>query len=167
MVSFLIFTVSALNILDTTMYMIVHLVSIILCVCGCVRVCVHVWIRARVCAGVCVLERGGDSHCAISSHVFLCICLHKHDAQFVVWSLNIMNCIVMKMKLCAASRNLSGTFLTFFCILHQNTLCRFFQSCDFVSLCRVYRLYGSTVDTRLCANCTSTELLLSLKLTSF
>jgi hypothetical protein len=42
-----------------------------------------------------------------------------------------------------------------------------FQFCDFVSLCRVYRLYGSTVDTRLYANCTSAELLLSSKITSF
>ena len=78
-----------------------------------------------------------------------------------------MNCIVVQIKLCAASRNLPGNFFSIFLYLHQNTLCQVFQFCDFVSLCIVYRLYESTIDTRLYANCTSTELLLSSKLTLF
>ena len=78
-----------------------------------------------------------------------------------------MNYIFVQIKLCAASRNLPGKFFSILLCLHQNTLCQVFQFCDFVSLCIVYRLYGNIVDTRLYANYTSTELLLSPKLTPF
>jgi len=73
----------------------------------------------------------------------------------------------MQIKLCAAKRNLPGKFFGSLLYLHHNSLCQVFQFWDFVSLCRVYRLYGSIVDTRLYASCTSTELLLSSKLTPF